>query len=246
VFRKAGCEWAWRLMQEPRRLFLRYVVGNPVFLASAVGHALAVREAAARWSLVMKRWFDRAVAGLALALLSPLFAMIALAIWGEDRGPVFFRQTRIGAFGKPFRIWKFRSMVVDAEARLAMIRAQSERGGNFKMKDDPRITRVGRFLRRTSLDELPQLINVLRGQMSIVGPRPSLPGEVVGHDGAMLERLKGLPGITCTWQVSGRANVSFEQQVALDVDYLKERSLWGDLLLICRTIPAVIMARGAY
>ena len=246
LFRATGCEWVWRLMQEPRRLFVRYIIGNPRFLAGAVHHALAARDMAQHASIAIKRQFDRAAAGLALVMAAPIFLAVALAIKLEDRGPVFFRQTRIGDGGKPFAMWKFRSMVVDAEARLAQIQAQSERQGNFKMKRDPRVTRVGAILRRLSLDELPQLINIVAGHMSIVGPRPALPREVLGYDDAMRERLKGLPGLTCTWQVSGRADIPFAQQVALDVDYLRDRSLWGDLKLIFRTVPAVIMARGAY
>ncbi len=244
--RAAGCEWVWRLMQEPARLFVRYILGNPVFIANAVRHGLAARDMAARGSLRIKRCFDRVAAGIALLVLSPVFLGVALAVKIEDRGPVFFRQTRIGARGRPFAMWKFRSMVVDAEARLAQIAAQSERVGNFKMKRDPRVTRVGAVLRRLSLDELPQLINVALGEMSIVGPRPALPCEVMTYDATTRERLSGLPGLTCTWQVSGRADIPFAQQVVLDVDYLRKRTLLGDLKLILRTIPAVISARGAY
>jgi lipopolysaccharide/colanic/teichoic acid biosynthesis glycosyltransferase len=246
LLRATGMEWVWRLLQEPKRLFTRYVLGNPVFLAGALRHALMVRQVVMAVSRRAKLAFDRIVAGVALGALAPLFALIALAIVLEDCGPVFFRQTRIGEKGRPFRMWKFRSMVVDAEARLAQIAAQSEREGNFKMKRDPRVTRVGALLRRTSLDELPQLINILRGQMSIVGPRPALPREVVGYDATSRQRLDGLPGLTCTWQVSGRADIPFEQQVQLDVDYLQQRTLWGDIKLIARTIPAVLTARGAY
>ncbi len=246
LLRVTGLEWVWRLMQEPRRLFLRYVLGNPVFLTGALRHAMAVREVALAVSMGMKRGFDRALAAAALTVLSPLFLAVAVAIWIEDCGPVFFRQTRIGERGRPFGMWKFRSMVVDAEARLATIQAQSERDGNFKMKRDPRVTRVGAVLRRTSADELPQLINILLGDMSIVGPRPALPREVVGYDAVSRARLYGLPGLTCTWQVSGRADIPFDEQVALDVDYLRQRSLWGDIKLILKTIPAVISARGAY
>jgi lipopolysaccharide/colanic/teichoic acid biosynthesis glycosyltransferase len=142
-------------------------------------------------------------------------------------------------------MWKFRSMVVDAEEQLADLADQSEREGNFKLRRDPRVTRVGAILRRTSLDELPQLFNVLAGEMSLVGPRPALPGEVLAYDPASAERLNGLPGLTCTWQISGRAEISFEDQVRLDVDYLRHRSLWGDIKLILKTIPAVLTARGS-
>ncbi len=200
-----------------------------------------------KMSLAMKHGCDRALAILALVAVSPLFLVIMIAIMLEDGGPVFFRQTRTGAHGKQFRIWKFRSMVVDAEARLAAIRAQSDRDATcFKMKHDPRVTRVGAILRRLSLDELPQLLNILCGEMSLVGPRPALPGEVLSYTAAARERLAGRPGLTCTWQVSGRADIPFEQQVALDVEYLRTRSMMTDVVLMLRTIPAVLTARGAY
>jgi lipopolysaccharide/colanic/teichoic acid biosynthesis glycosyltransferase len=144
-------------------------------------------------------------------------------------------------------MWKFRSMVIDAEARLAAIMAQSERDGTcFKMRRDPRITRIGAFLRRFSLDELPQLFNILVGDMSVVGPRPALPREVLTYAPEQRERLIGLPGLTCTWQVSGRAEIPFEQQVVLDVEYLRTRSFAKDMEIIVRTIPAVLNADGAY
>ena len=181
------------------------------------------------------------------ALLGPLFAALCLLITLDDRGPVFFRQTRIGAGGKPFRMWKFRSMAVDAEKRRAELLAQSERDSTcFKMKRDPRITRVGVWLRRLSLDELPQLFNVLRGEMSIVGPRPALPQEVLTYDGRALQRLHGAPGLTCSWQVSGRAEIPFAQQVEMDIAYLEQRSLTRDIALIAKTVPAVVSGRGAY
>ncbi|WP_353228027.1 WecB/TagA/CpsF family glycosyltransferase [Novosphingobium sp.] len=247
AIRRVGCEWMWRLAQEPRRLFARYVLGNPRFLASALVHAWQARDLSARVSLTMKHGADRIAAGIALLLLSPLFLLVGAAIRLEDGGPVFFRQTRIGANGRPFRMWKFRSMVIDAEARLAAIRAMSERDGTcFKMKRDPRVTRIGAVLRRLSLDELPQLINIFAGDMSVVGPRPALPREVVGYHDDARERLTGKPGLTCIWQVSGRADIPFERQVELDVMYLRTRSLLTDLVLILRTVPAIITARGAY
>ena len=246
MVRTVGCEWAWRLAQEPRRLFARYVLGNPLFIARSLAHGWDRRGIAGCTSLAIKHAFDRVAAIAALVLLSMVFAVVALAIWCEDRGPVFFRQTRIGAHGKPFRMWKFRSMVVDAEARLAAIAAKSERSGNFKMKRDPRVTRVGAVLRRLSLDELPQLINIAAGEMSVVGPRPALPREVLGYGEAERARLAGRPGLTCTWQVSGRADIPFERQVELDVAYLANRSLATDLKLVLQTVPAVLTARGAY
>ena len=191
--------------------------------------------------------FDLVAAMAALIALAPVFLVVALAIKLEDRGPVFFRQTRIGHRGQPFKMWKFRSMVRDAEARLAAIIAQSERDGTcFKMRSDPRITKVGAFLRRFSLDELPQLFNIVAGDMSVVGPRPALPREVLTYAPEQRERLIGLPGLTCTWQVSGRAEIPFEQQVLLDVEYLRTRSFVKDMGIIVRTIPAVLNADGAY
>ncbi|MDZ3830808.1 MAG: WecB/TagA/CpsF family glycosyltransferase [Sphingopyxis sp.] len=247
ALRAIGCEWAWRLLQEPRRMAGRYLLGNPLFLLGAVGEAWKTRAMAQRLSAGGKRLFDAAASIAALLIALPLFLAVAAAIKLEDGGPVFFRQTRIGARGRPFRMWKFRSMVIDAEARLAAIRAQSERDGTcFKMKRDPRITRVGALLRRLSLDELPQLFNIAAGDMSVVGPRPALPGEVLRYAPEQRERLAGLPGLTCTWQVSGRADIPFEQQALLDIAYLRGRSFLQDLALIFRTIPAVLTARGAY
>jgi len=247
VLRASGCEWIWRLMQEPRRLFARYIFGNPRFLLTAILNAWSQRSSTRFISAVAKRLFDFASASAALIPALPVFLLIALAIKLEDGGPIFFRQTRIGNRGRPFRMWKFRSMVVDAEQRLAAIREQSERDDTcFKMKRDPRITRVGAVLRRLSLDELPQLFNIVTGEMSIVGPRPALPREVLVYDPVQRERLAGLPGLTCTWQVSGRAEIPFTQQVELDIDYLRNRSFSKDLDLIFQTIPAVLSARGAY
>ena len=246
ALRAVGCEWVWRLAQEPRRMFGRYILGNPVFLASAVAHACEARGVSQQISLAVKHAAGRTLAALALLFVAPVFLLIMLAIKLEDGGPVFFRQTRIGAGGTPFRMWKFRSMVVDAEARLAAIRAQSERQGNFKMKNDPRITRVGAVLRRLSLDELPQLLNIVTGNMSLVGPRPALPREVLAYSPAERGRLAGKPGLTCTWQVSGRADIPFDRQVELDVAYLQTRSLFTDIALMFKTIPAVLTARGAY
>lgn len=247
LMRRAGCEWIWRLLQEPRRLFSRYILGNPLFLLAAAAHAWRERELGERISQVFKRGFDLAAAAAAVLVLLPLFAMVALAIKLEDGGPVFFRQTRIGHRGAPFRMWKFRSMVIDAEARLAAIAAQSERDGTcFKMRRDPRITRVGAILRRLSLDELPQLLNIVAGHMSVVGPRPALPREVLSYTAGQRARLGGRPGLTCTWQVSGRAEIPFERQAELDIDYLRSRSFLADMALIVRTVPAVLTARGAY
>lgn len=247
VMRQVGCEWVWRLMQEPRRLASRYLLGNTIFLALALLHALSLRSPISLIQALLKRALDITIAGSAIVMLSPILALVVASIRMEDGGPVLFSQRRIGAKGKPFMMYKFRSMVQNAEARRAELMAQSEReGACFKMKKDPRITRVGAWLRRTSMDELPQLLNVLRGEMSIVGPRPALPDEVIKYQGQSWLRLMGKPGITCIWQVSGRADIPFEQQVDMDIEYLQNPSIWQDIRLIFKTIPAVITARGAY
>lgn len=247
LLRKTGLEWVWRLAMEPRRLARRYVAGNALFLVRALAHAWDSRLRANQSNMMTKRVLDLSIVAVALVLLAPVIATICALIMLEDRGPVFFSQTRIGLDGKPFQMLKFRSMAVDAEARLVALRAQSERDGVcFKMKHDPRVTRIGRWLRRLSLDELPQLINVVRGEMSIVGPRPALPVEVLTYDDFTRRRLRGTPGLTCTWQVSGRAEIPFEEQARLDVDYLARPSLWADLKLILKTVPAVLSGRGAF
>jgi exopolysaccharide biosynthesis WecB/TagA/CpsF family protein len=245
--RSFGAEWVWRFLQEPRRLASRYLVGNTVFVFHSLIHAWSARGHADSYANASKRTLDIAIALLALVLLGPIFAAICLLVTMEDRGPVFFKQTRIGANGKPFKMWKFRSMSVDAEARRASLLAQSERDSTcFKMKHDPRITRIGAIIRRASLDELPQLVNVLKGEMSIVGPRPALPSEVITYQERERGRLHGKPGITCIWQVSGRAEIPFEQQVEMDIHYLSRKSIAQDIGLIAKTIPAVLTGRGAY
>ncbi|UVO52748.1 WecB/TagA/CpsF family glycosyltransferase [Sphingomonas sp. SUN039] len=247
ALRQTGLEWVWRLAQEPRRMARRYLAGNGVFLARACAHALAVRDLAGLGRRMIKRGLDVAAGTAALVILAPLLTAVAVAIRLEDGGPVLFRQTRIGRDGKPFLMLKFRSMAVDAEARLEALRAQSERDATcFKMRHDPRITRVGRFIRRFSIDELPQLLNVVGGSMALVGPRPALPKEVISYHDRVWPRLAGKPGITCTWQVSGRAEIPFEEQVAMDIAYLDKPSLRQDLALLARTIPAVVGGRGAY
>lgn len=205
-----------------------------------------------RWlisgALLTKRALDLVGSGAALLALSPLFALIALAIKAEDRGPVLFPQLRVGRHGREFRMWKFRSMRVDAEARLQelLARNQHARGITFKIKDDPRITRVGRWLRKFSFDELPQFYNVLIGDMSLVGPRPPVPREVAQYTLADRRRLAVQPGITCIWQISGRAEIDFNGQVQLDVRYIESRNLWQDLKILGKTIPAVLSGTGAY
>jgi len=194
-----------------------------------------------------KRAFD-VVAGLAfLAVFSPLYLLIALLVKLEDGGPVFFTQKRVGQFGREFKFYKFRSMCVDAEARLKALLAtnQHKEGVTFKMKNDPRLTRIGKWLRRFSLDELPQFFNVLIGDMSIVGPRPPVPREVALYSLADRRRLAVKPGITCLWQIGGRSEIDFSGQVKLDVKYIEEQSMWGDIAIVARTVPAVLSGRGA-
>lgn len=197
---------------------------------------------------VAKRGLDLAGSALALLALSPVFLAIALLIRLEDRGPVFFRQVRVGRDGREFRMLKFRSMRVDAEQRLKELLARNQHttGVTFKIKNDPRITRVGRVLRKYSLDELPQFWNVLVGEMSLVGPRPPVPREVALYSPADRRRLAIQPGITCIWQISGRAEIDFPGQVKLDVRYIESRSLREDLRILCKTIPAVLSGNGAY
>jgi lipopolysaccharide/colanic/teichoic acid biosynthesis glycosyltransferase len=202
----------------------------------------------ARSYRVVKRWIDVVFSVSAIAALFPVLVFIGLAVWLEDGGPALFAQDRIGRGGRRFRIYKFRSMVRDAESAYEELRGLSDDGNDvrFKMRKDPRLTWVGRLLRRFSLDELPQLWNVLRGEMSMVGPRPPLPCEVQRYDARAKQRLRVKPGLTCTWQVSGRADIPFEQQVELDLDYIKSHSTALDIWLIARTVPAIVSGRGAY
>lgn len=195
-----------------------------------------------------KRALDVAGAALGLLLLTPLLLIVAILIRVESPGPVFFAQTRVGRRENPFRCWKFRSMTIDAEQRKAELMARNEMPGSttFKMKHDPRVTRVGRFIRKASIDELPQLWNVLIGEMSLVGPRPPVPAEVARYSAVDRQRLSVKPGITCTWQVTGRSDIPFREQVALDLRYIQERSLLLDIRLLLMTVPAVLLARGAY
>jgi lipopolysaccharide/colanic/teichoic acid biosynthesis glycosyltransferase len=192
-----------------------------------------------------KRVMDIALTVFGLVAIWPLVLLVAIAIKLDTRGPVFFVQTRVGKNGQTFGMVKFRSMVVNAESLLAGLSGDRD-GLCFKAKDDPRITRVGRFLRRTSLDELPQLWNVLKGEMSLVGPRPALPTEVAAYPAPARERLAALPGITGEWQVSGRADISFDDMIALDVDYVRHPGLRRDFGILLRTVRVVLEGRGAY
>ena len=194
--------------------------------------------------MVVKRLLDISLSGFALLLLMPLFAIVAAAIIALDGRPVLFRQTRVGLHGRPFLVVKFRTMVPDAEDRLAELVEHNEiKGHAFKMTDDPRQSRTGRVLRRTSIDELPQLWNVLRGEMSIVGPRPPLPREVADYDLWHRRRLSMKPGITGLWQVAARGDADFDRWVALDLAYIDRWSVWLDLKIMLRTIPAMLQGR---
>ena len=194
-----------------------------------------------------KRGIDVIVAGVGLILLSPIITIVACAIKITSKGPIFFLQKRVGKNGELFNMYKFRSMVVNAEELKEKLKHKNEMSGPmFKMKDDPRVTKVGKFIRKTSLDELPQLWNVLKGDMSLVGPRPSLPKEVEQFDSWMFKRLTVRPGLTCYWQVSGRNNIDFEDWMKLDVKYVEERNLWIDIKLIFKTVGVLFGDKNAH
>jgi exopolysaccharide biosynthesis polyprenyl glycosylphosphotransferase len=215
----------WTLYSIWKRLFWKSVVASAHFI---------------------KRLFDIVASVCILTLISPLLAAIALLV-KLDGGPVIFAQRRVGKFGREFKMYKFRSMRVDAEQQLQKLLAQNghSSGVTFKMKNDPRITKVGHYLRKYSLDELPQFINVLKGEMSMVGPRPPLPREVALYTLKDRQRLAATPGLTCFWQIGGRANIDFPEQVQLDVQYIESQSFWLDVWICLKTIPAVLLGKGA-
>lgn len=194
-----------------------------------------------------KRVLDVIGSSLLILALSPLLVAIALAVKFSSPGPIIYKQTRVGRYGKEFQFLKFRSMYVDADKRLEELLKSNEKAGPiFKMKNDPRVTPLGRFLRHYSLDELPQLFNVLFGDMSLVGPRPPLPREVAQYDDKAFRRLSVTPGITCLWQICGRSDTTFEEWVALDDFYVEHMSFWLDLKILLKTPFAVIRGEGAY
>lgn len=260
--RKRSLEWVWRLMVQPTEKAKRYLIGNPVFLYRAWRDAkgsrttqnLSMRLRRKFWrsrpyfGAYLKRGLDIAVSSLVLILLSPVLLATAILIKAESPGALIFRQIRVGKHGTLFSMYKFRSMFIDAEARLAELKDENESkdGVIFKLKEDPRITSVGRFIRKLSIDELPQLLNVLNGSMSLVGPRPPLPSEVAQYDSPQNYRLQCKPGITCIWQVSGRSDIPFKQQVEMDIDYIQRKSVLTDIKILLKTVPAVLLARGAY
>ncbi len=248
--RKLGAEWLYRLKCEPRRMWKRYLVGNIAFLGHAVRYSLN-----RRWKSYVhgvdrfvSRCIDITASGLGMALLSPILLGTALAIRLESGGPVIFRQTRVGKNGKPFEMFKFRSMRTDGPSQEDLRKLADDRndGITFKLKQDPRITKVGRVIRKYSIDELPQLWNVFKGDMGLVGPRPALPVEVEKYTQTERRRLRGKPGITCFWQIQGRADLPFDRQVVLDIQYLKTQTVFLDLWILIKTPIAVLTARGAY
>jgi len=230
------------LRQLEQRFGPRRALRGLLALAGNARHTLA--SGTGSWS---KRALDLTVSGVALALFLPFGLVIALLI-KRDGGPVFYWQDRVGYRGRTFRFPKFRSMVVNADQLRQTLLEENDHIGagiTFKRENDPRITAVGRFIRRSSLDEMPQLWSVLRGDMSLVGPRPALPEEVARYTPLQRRRLEVKPGLTCIWQVSGRSQIPFEGQVALDLEYIRTRSFRGDLVLLLKTVPAVLFGRGA-
>ncbi|WP_425398152.1 sugar transferase [Aeoliella sp.] len=198
--------------------------------------------------LCVKRLMDVFGSLLAIVIFGPFMILAAAIVKLNDGGPILYKQTRVGLKGRQFTIYKFRSMVVDADKVQVHLDLHNSHHDHrtFKIPDDPRVTWIGRFLRTSSIDELPQLFNVLKGEMSLVGPRPPLPREVEKYSWQDLLRLEVKPGLTCTWQVSGRSRLSFPEQLALDLDYIENQSLWLDLKLIAKTFPAMISRDGAY
>lgn len=280
--RQMGMEWSYRLLQEPSRMWQRYIIGNPTFIfrvwqenrqlnkvkaaqpktvkaktnikytpkfnAKQANTRRAMHNMRRRLNRFTKRLLDIIISAALLALLMPFFIILSLLIRIESKGAVLFCQTRAGRNNQPFTMWKFRSMYQDAEQRLTAVQNDNEMQGGvlFKIKHDPRVTLIGKCIRKTSIDELPQLWNVLKGDMSLVGPRPALVSEVKQYSQHDRNRLMIKPGITCIWQVTGRSNIPFKQQVELDIDYIYQQSVTADLWLLIKTIPAVLFARGAY
>ncbi|QHI68196.1 sugar transferase [Tichowtungia aerotolerans] len=209
---------------------------------------LLLWEGALSSLLVIKRVIDIVGSLSAILIFMPLFLMTALCIVIEDGWPVFYMQSRVGMNGRVFNFYKFRSMRRDADRIREQLMNQNESsdGVIFKMKQDPRVTRVGRFIRRFSIDETPQFFNVLTGDLSLVGPRPPLPSEVAQYTLEDRKRLHVKPGLTCLWQIGGRSEIPFEQQVHLDLEYINSRSIWNDIRIMLKTVPAVLLGRGAY
>jgi len=223
------------------RVMIREASGVPLITIKSVSFA--------PWKRFVKRTFDLVVGSFVVLVGVPVWIVLALAIKLTSPGPVFYRQRRIGREGVPFDMLKFRSMYVDADARLDELRASGANeatGPLFKMKDDPRVTPIGKWMRKFSIDEFPQLLNALRGEMSLVGPRPPLPGETASYTDHHWRRMEVLPGLTGLWQVSGRSRLTFDEMIRLDLFYIENWSVGFDIGLLLRTIPAVVFARGAY
>ena len=230
-------------------LALRQELKRPsVFKHNHIQLRMVLWHLTIRSSAAFKRVADIVLALLAIICGSPVFLLTALLVKLTSPGPIIFSQIRVGRFGRHFKFYKFRSMYIDAEARKAELMKQNESsdGVIFKMKRDPRITPVGRFIRKFSIDELPQLFNVILGDMSLVGPRPPLPSEVRTYSLEERKRLNITPGITCIWQFSGRSELPFSKQIALDKEYISSRSTWNDFLILLKTIPAILTGKGAW
>lgn len=246
---------SWQLEGHPIDLVvapgLAEVAGNRLHIQPVAGLPLLHVDAPqfTGFRRVLKAGLDRVMASLVIIALSPLLAVLAVLVKIDSRGPALFRQTRVGLNGVPFTMIKFRSMYVDAEQKLAGLQDQSHHDAShvlFKMKDDPRVTRVGRLLRKTSLDELPQLFNVLAGSMSLVGPRPPLPSEVARYEEHVHRRLLVKPGLTGLWQVSGRSDLAWDESVRLDLRYVENWSIASDLMILWKTVFAIARREGAY
>jgi len=221
------------------RVLVREIAGIPLVTIQPVSLS--------RGNLLTKRIFDVVVASAIVLVGLPIWLLLALLIRMDSCGPIFYRQKRVGEHGVEFDMFKFRSMCIDADERLRALKAANEATGPlFKMKDDPRVTRVGKWMRKFSIDEFPQLLNVLKGEMSLVGPRPPLPGETAQYSEYHWRRMEVPPGMTGLWQVSGRSSLTFEEMVRLDLFYIENWSVGFDISLIGRTLPAVLFARGAY
>jgi exopolysaccharide biosynthesis polyprenyl glycosylphosphotransferase len=205
------------------------------------------RKAEKQCYLFFKRFFDFILSAIGLVILSPLLLITGIAIMLDSTGPAIYSQQRAGKNGKTFKMYKFRSMCVDADEKLKDLQDLNEKDGPvFKIAKDPRVTKVGRFIRKKSIDELPQLINIIKGDMSIVGPRPPLLNEVEQYTPYQMRRLSVTPGLTCYWQISGRSDLSFDDWVRLDLKYIRERSSWTDFSIVLKTIFAVLTGKGAY
>ena len=228
---------------------LRQELKRPsVFRHHNIQLRMVLWHATIRSSVCFKRLMDILLSVLAVILGSPVFLITALLVKVTSPGPIIFSQVRVGRYGRHFKFYKFRSMYIDAEARKAELLKLNESGDGviFKMKHDPRITPVGRFIRKFSIDELPQLFNVLLGDMSLVGPCPPLPAEVRTYTLEERKRLNITPGITCLWQVSGRSELPFSKQIALDKEYIASRGAWKDFLILLKTVPAILTGKGAW